>query len=499
MNIFRVTLSGSRRHLLTWLTVGGAGMVVLAIFFSVVPTNGYAHDAVSLAPEQIGIGQGVAACISSAPTVGCNTAGDTVYTVTYDESMHTSGSVYAGIVVAASPHDFSLGDPLERYVPAKDTQTFIFPYGYTPSRSGFTPQAHNAYSLEISPNQDAFQNQGYWYDKVQLPDPPGCTPAQTWTSYCTGGSDPNGNNWQWWEHDNSSPTQYRYLRPGDGTCVPPTTPPSSPPATVSHSCSASGTPVTLSWSSVPTATTYAVSIYLLPNTASCPATWSDNGIVNGTHACQGNTPATSITFSMPPGTNINSYIYAGNTAGYSSPSTAQNFTCSPPPTATLSASPPTVVSGNKTTLTWSSTNATSCSAAGGFDTGGRTSGSALSIPLTTNPADFQVTCTGPGGVGRANTSVTVTSPTVAISATPTRVTSGSSTTVSWKATDVDTCDITRNGSHWKTLPTDAPLTSSSPDTITGQTVYEITCTDASTKAHADSVVVNTGTGGFQEF
>ncbi len=43
-----------------------------------------------------------------------------------------------------------------------------------------------------------------------------------WVAYCTGEYDPNGNKWQWWEKTtNTNPVEYRYLRPGDGTCVAP--------------------------------------------------------------------------------------------------------------------------------------------------------------------------------------------------------------------------------------------------------------------------------------
>lgn len=50
----------------------------------------------------------------------------------------------------------------------------------------------------------------------EIPDTP-----VTWTPYCTGGSDPNGNNWQWWEKSDANPIEYRFLRAGDGTCQPP--------------------------------------------------------------------------------------------------------------------------------------------------------------------------------------------------------------------------------------------------------------------------------------
>jgi len=78
------------------------------------------------------------------------------------------------------------------------------------------------------------------------------------------------------------------------------------------------------------------------------------------------------------------------------------------PTVTLSANPTSVSSGGSTTLTWSSTNATSCTATAGagFSTGGATSGSDASSSLTSNTT-FTVSCTGAGGTGTASASVTV--------------------------------------------------------------------------------------------
>lgn len=77
----------------------------------------------------------------------------------------------------------------------------------------------------------------------------------------------------------------------------------------------------------------------------------------------------------------------------------------PPPVVTFSASPASVTSGQSVALQWSATNATSCTAAGGW-TGTKTvSGTQQSGALTTNTT-FEIECTGPGG--RDDTSVTVT-------------------------------------------------------------------------------------------
>src|ERR1019366_935984 len=67
------------------------------------------------------------------------------------------------------------------------------------------------------------------------------------------------------------------------------------------------------------------------------------------------------------------------------------------PTASLSASPTSITSGQSSTLTWSSTNATSCTGTG-FSTGGATSGSASVSPTVTTT--YSVSCTGSSGTRR---------------------------------------------------------------------------------------------------
>ena len=174
-----------------------------------------------------------------------------------------------------------------------------------------------------------------------------------------------------------------------------------------------------------------------------------------------------------------------------------------PPTATLSANPSTIDSGQSSTLTWSSTYATSCTAAGGFSTGGATSGSA-STGVLTSTQNYQVSCTGPDGSANSNiATVTVRIPTVSIGAAPDRVASGAATTISWSATNVNSCTITRNVTAWLTLIADASraLSGSTTDTVTTQTTYVISCTNnasATATAATATKVVNI-VSDFEEF
>ena len=149
------------------------------------------------------------------------------------------------------------------------------------------------------------------------------------------------------------------------------------------------------------------------------------------------------------------------------------------PTATLSASPSIIDSGESSTLAWNSTYATSCTAAGGFSTGGATSGSASTGPLASTQ-NYQTVCMGPGGSVNSNiVTVTVLVPTVSLNVPSNRVHNGDATNVSWSAANVNSCTITRNGATWQTLTAGASrsVNGSAPDTITAQTSYDIACTN----------------------
>jgi len=74
------------------------------------------------------------------------------------------------------------------------------------------------------------------------------------------------------------------------------------------------------------------------------------------------------------------------------------------PTVTLSSSAAQVENGRTVTLTWSSQNATACTASGGWSGARATSGSDAS-PAITASTTFTLTCEGPGG--SANAAVTV--------------------------------------------------------------------------------------------
>jgi hypothetical protein len=79
-----------------------------------------------------------------------------------------------------------------------------------------------------------------------------------------------------------------------------------------------------------------------------------------------------------------------------------------PPTETLSASPTSITAGQSATLTWSSTDATDCTASGpGSWTGSKATSGSQSTGALTMTSTFTLVCSGLGG-SSAPSSVTVT-------------------------------------------------------------------------------------------
>jgi hypothetical protein len=112
------------------------------------------------------------------------------------------------------------------------------------------------------------------------------------------------------------------------------------------------------------------------------------------------------------------------------------------PTVSLSASKTTISGGEKSTLSWTSTNATTCSASGGWGESKALSGSKIVEPSVTTT--YALTCSGPGGNATQNTTITVLPlnyplPTVILKAEPSSIMIGQSTTLSWVSTNTTSC------------------------------------------------------------
>jgi Zn-finger protein len=146
----------------------------------------------------------------------------------------------------------------------------------------------------------------------------------------------------------------------------------------------------------------------------------------------------------------------------------------PVPTVDVTVSPSTIDKGQSATINWSSTDATSCTASGGWS-GSRGSGGTESVSPTATTT-YTLNCSGAGG--SANDSVTVivnqppvaTEPTVNLSASPSRIRRGDSITLSWSSTDATSCTASGSWSGSKSTSGSQSVTLSDPGTLT------LTCT-----------------------
>ncbi len=177
-------------------------------------------------------------------------------------------------------------------------------------------------------------------------------------------------------------------------------------------------------------------------------------------------------------------------AGGGGPSTGNH------PTASLSASPNSLPTGGTTTLSWSSLDATSCTATGAWSGNKATTGSESVGPLN-GTATYTLNCSGSGGsVTRSATVQVVTSgPTISVAASPTTVAPNGSTVVSWSASNATSCTASGSWSGSKAVSgsqTVGPLAASG--------TYTLSCTGSGGTNQRSAIVTvqdQTQTNNFQ--
>jgi hypothetical protein len=163
------------------------------------------------------------------------------------------------------------------------------------------------------------------------------------------------------------------------------------------------------------------------------------------------------------------------------------------PTVTLTTTPSSVTSGQSSTLNWTVSNATSCTTSNdrsnpvwsGSITPANGNKSTGALTQTTT---FTLNCSNANGSAQAQDIVSVTGsgvPTVTLTANPTTVTSGQSSTLNWTVSNATSCAAS-NG--WSGTKNPAGGTESSGP-LSSNTTFTITCTNANGSA-ADSATVN---------
>jgi len=242
---------------------------------------------------------------------------------------------------------------------------------------------------------------------------------------------------------------------------------SQPSLTVSTDTIALGGSTTLTWSTI--------------EASSCTASggWSGTLPASGTQTVTP-TAVGSVTYTLT--------CTAGTTA--STPVSVTVSVGEVPPAPTLALSATSVVAGGTTTITWSSTYATACTASGSWTGTLAASGSqTLTAPATAGSYNYALVCTNATGTSPATSvSLTVTeapppTPTLTLSATSIAV--GSTATLTWSSSNATSC--TASGSWTGTLATSGSQTVT--PTATGTDTYSLTCSDSGGTSPAASATL----------
>jgi hypothetical protein len=180
----------------------------------------------------------------------------------------------------------------------------------------------------------------------------------------------------------------------------------------------------------------------------------------------------------------------------------------PAPTIQMDVEPGTIMPGGTATLTWSTTNAQSCTGSGGTPASGWDGSQATSnfAGFTTPPVanagayQFVLTCLGAGGSTQEIKTLIVSAqaptppPTVWLAAQPTQVIVGQSTTLSWTTANASGCAASGGAGAWGgNEPTSSSGTSSGALNTAGSYSFTLTCTGAGGVTAKSTTVVVTPT------
>ncbi len=178
------------------------------------------------------------------------------------------------------------------------------------------------------------------------------------------------------------------------------------------------------------------------------------------------------------------FVLAGCGGGGGSGTSAAAPAASTPPAAPAVAPLPVVqialsanpVAVNQTsTLTWSSTDATSCTASGAWSGTQALAGSLAVSKAAAGSYTYGISCTGTGGTATASTMLAVVAaPAIQIALSSSQVTVNQTSTLTWSATNASSC--TASGAWAGTQATSGSLAVS--QAATGNYTYGLSCTGA---------------------
>ncbi len=248
------------------------------------------------------------------------------------------------------------------------------------------------------------------------------------------------------------------------------------------------TPTTTTLGAAPSSATAGTAVNLTATVAEVGAssvptgtvTFKDGSTSLGSMTLNGTGVAVYSTSSLSVGVHSITATYGGDPANGGSGSSAATVTISAAaaPTVTISVAPTSITVGQSATLTWSSTDATSCTASNAWAGSEAVSGTMSETPTAAGTLSYVLTCTGAGGSANATATLTATAPppapTVTIAVSPTSITVGQSATVTWSSTNASSC--TASGA-WSGAEATSGTMSVTPSS-SGAASYTLACSGA---------------------
>ncbi|MGH8539238.1 MAG: beta strand repeat-containing protein [Stenotrophobium sp.] len=205
--------------------------------------------------------------------------------------------------------------------------------------------------------------------------------------------------------------------------------------------------------------------------------------------------STSGSFTTPVLTTPGTYTYllsCTNSGGTTTGQTQVIVNNNGLPTVQITVAPTQIATGASANLTWTTTNATACTASGSWSGSEPLNGSGVSTGALTTPGIYSYTLTCTGASGSASNSAqlqvggaTNVGPSISFIANPNPVAQGQSTALIWSTTDhngtVSSCNA--SGGDWANtagFPPSNPVSGNVPFTGTatpGTYNFALTCTD----------------------
>jgi hypothetical protein len=187
--------------------------------------------------------------------------------------------------------------------------------------------------------------------------------------------------------------------------------------------------------------TFSANPLVITSGATSTLTWSSANITTCTasHGWSGS-QALSGNLIVSPATTTSYVLDCSGLGGSIQATSTVTVNPLPLPTVSLSGDPAIITNGATSTLTWSTTNATSCTASDGWSGSQGTSGTMVISPATTTT--YVLNCIGSGGSTFATTTVMVNPapmPTLTFAAHPALIMNGATSTLSWTSSNATSC------------------------------------------------------------